>query len=97
MRYSTLRKSEQEVQILCYGPYVIAIKGPHAEHPELIARLLQRINDNQELLLLDDPTLRAFVRIAVLVEAEVDRLLVEFELAHVFKGILKPQGYCTTD
>jgi hypothetical protein len=97
MRYGTLRKSENEVQILCYGPYVIAIKGPHPEHPELVTRLLQRINDNQELLLLDDPTLRAFVRIAVLVEAEVDRLLIEFGMAQLFKGILKPQGYCSTD
>ncbi|MES2818215.1 MAG: hypothetical protein V4812_04430 [Pseudomonadota bacterium] len=97
MRYTTLKKSDNEVHILCYGPYVIAIKGPHSEHPELMMTLLERLNADQKLLLLDDPTLRAFVRIGVRVEAEVDSLLAEFGLAKYFKGMLKPQGYITAD
>lgn len=95
MLYTSLQKSENEVDILCYGPYVIAIKGPHAEHPEVIAILLEKLNSCEELLLLELPTLRAFVRVAVLAEAEVDRRLKELGMAKHFKGMLKPQGYFT--
>ncbi|MET1077696.1 MAG: hypothetical protein ABWY06_06715 [Pseudomonas sp.] len=97
MRYTSSKKSDTEIQILCYGPYVIAIKGPHPEYPDLVERLLARLNASEALLLLDAPTLRAFVRLAVLAEAEVDRLLNEFGLGRRFKGMLKPQGYSSSE